>query len=175
VRQEFSERFDVMNYQQWLATVPPEFTNDSLWRMEVYRLALFVGDVAWIDVTKLMQDRRTLDLAGQLYRAAGSVSANIAEGYGRSSHKDQVRFFEYALGSARESRNWYWAGRNVLTEVVALHRIRFVTQIIRHLLNIIPTQRGHALHEDAPPYLVNDKAVSLEELLADTPLPPPTT
>jgi four helix bundle protein len=171
VRQEFSERFEVMNYQEWLATVPSEFTNDTLWRMEVYRLALFSGDVAWFDLTKLMQDRRTLDLASQLYEAMGSVSANIAEGYSRSSHKDQVRFFEYALGSARESRNWYWAGRNVLTPPVALHRIRLLTQIIRHLLNIIPAQRGHALHEESPHYFVNDETVSLEELLANTPLP----
>jgi four helix bundle protein len=164
-----------MNYQEWLAKVPADFTNDALWRMEVYRVALFAGDVAWFDVTKLMQDRRTLDLANQLYRAMGSVSANIAEGYSRSSHKDQVRFFEYALGSAREARNWYWAGRNVLTEAVAIHRIRLLTQIIRHLLNIIPAQRGEALHEDAPPYLVNEEGVSLEELLANTPLPPPNT
>ena len=46
-----------MTYQEWLATVPKEITDDALWRMEVYRLALFAGDVAWHDATKLMQDR----------------------------------------------------------------------------------------------------------------------
>lgn len=164
-----------MNYQERLATIPKEFTNDALWRMEVYRLALFVGDVAWFDVTKLMQDRRTLGLSSQLYEAVGSVSANISEGYSRSSHKDQVRFYEYSLGSARESRNWYWAGRHVLTQPVAMHRIHLLTQTIRHLLNIIPAQRGQTLHEDSPPYLVSSPIVNLEELLTNTPVSPSNT
>jgi hypothetical protein len=36
-----------MNYEDWLATVPKEFTGDHLWKMEAYRLGLFVGDVGW--------------------------------------------------------------------------------------------------------------------------------
>lgn len=160
-----------MNYQEWLNTIPKEFTEDALWRMEVYRLALFAGDIAWLDVTKLMQDRRTLSLSDQLYRAVGSVSGNYCEGYSRSSNKDQVRFYEYSLGSARESRNWYWKGRQVLGEKVALHRIQLLTQIIRHLLRIIPAERGHELHEDAPPYLAGAETITLNELLTDVPLP----
>ncbi len=164
-----------MNYHEWLRTIPKEFTEDALWRMEVYRLALFAGDIAWLDVTKLMQDRRTLSLADQLFRAVGSVSGNCAEGYSRSSNKDQVRFYEYSLGSAREARNWYWKGRHVLSEQVALHRIQLLTQIIRHLLRIIPAERGHELHEDSPPYLKGPETISLEELLTNVPLPPGAT
>ena len=160
-----------MNYPEWLKTIPKEFTEDALWKMEVYRLALFAGDIAWLDVTKLMQDRRTLSLADQLYRAVGSVSGNYSEGYSRSSNKDQVRFYEYSLGSARESRNWYWKGRHVLGDKVALHRIQLLTQIIRHLLRIIPAERGHALHDDAPPYLTNAESATLDQLLSDVPLP----
>ena len=33
------------SYEEWLACVPEEITGDSLWRMDVYRLALFVGDI----------------------------------------------------------------------------------------------------------------------------------
>ena len=58
----------------------------------------------WKDVTKLMEDRRTLGLSDQLYRALGSISANLAEGYSRGTGKDRERFYEYSLGSARESR-----------------------------------------------------------------------
>ena len=36
-----------MNYETWLADVPSAITDDTLWRTEVYRMALFIGDVAW--------------------------------------------------------------------------------------------------------------------------------
>ena len=107
-----------MNYETWVKTVPAEITGDSLWKMEAYRLALFAADLGWHDVTKLAGDRRTLDLAGQLYRAVGSVEANISEGYSRGSGRDRARFYEYALGSARESRGWYYKGRYVLGDAV---------------------------------------------------------
>ena len=81
-----------MTFEDWLETVPSELTDDPLWKMEVYRLAVFLADLAWYDVTKLYQDKRTVDLAGQLFRAVGSIGANISEGYSRRSGKDQARF-----------------------------------------------------------------------------------
>jgi four helix bundle protein len=44
-------------------------------------------------------------VAGQLRRAALSISANIAEGCGKSSRKETLRFFQIAAGSARETEN----------------------------------------------------------------------
>lgn len=41
-------------------------------------------------------------LKEQLLRAASSIPLNLAEGRGKSSTKDQVRFFSIALGSLRE-------------------------------------------------------------------------
>ena len=41
-------------------------------------------------------------LADQLRRAVISVSSNIAEGSGRRSWKDKIRFIEYAYGSLME-------------------------------------------------------------------------
>lgn len=141
-----------MIYEDWLASVPSELTNDPLWRMEVYRLAILAGDLAWHDVSKMAQDRRTIGLADQLYRAVGSISANVAEGYSRRSGKDQARFYEYALGSAREARGWYYQARRVLPEVVAMHRIQLLTRIIRLLLTIIPAERGYKLREEQISY-----------------------
>ncbi len=42
------------NYQEWLKSVPDSLTGDPLWRMKVYRPALFVADLGWYDVTKLL-------------------------------------------------------------------------------------------------------------------------
>ena len=158
-----------MNYETWVKSVPGEITGDSLWKMEAYRLALFAADLGWYDVTKLTGDRRTLDMAGQLYRALGSIEANVSEGYSRGSGRDRARFYEYALGSARESRGWYYKGRHVLGEAAATHRIQLVTHIICLLLTMVPNQRtaGSFLHEASPAYgVVSDQA------LAEAPLTP---
>ena len=141
-----------MNYEEWLKMVPADITGDSLWRVEAYRLALFLADVGWHDVSKLMKDKRTLDLSNQLYRALGSIGANVSEGYSRGTGKDRARFYEYALGSSRESRGWYGNGRHVLGEQVTEHRLQLLAQIIRLLLTMIPDQRGWTLREDGAPY-----------------------
>jgi len=141
-----------LDYQEWLEAVPEEITGDLLWKMKVYRLGLFAADLGWHDVTKLIQDKRTISLSDQLYRALGSISANIAEGYGRGSGKDRARFYEYALSSARESRDWYYKARHVLGQSVTDHRLDLLTQIIRLLLVMIPDQRKRTLREDSPVY-----------------------
>lgn len=139
-------------YKEWLATVPAETTDDILWRTEVYRLAVFAGDLAWRDIDRLAKDKRMIGLANQLYRAVGPIGSSVAEGYSRRSGKDQARFYEYALGSAREARGWYYQGRHVLPKSVATHRIDLLTRIIRLRLTIIPAERGHKIRDTIAPY-----------------------
>ena len=98
--------------------------------------------------------RRTLGLSDQLYRALGSVGSNIAEGYSRGTGRDRARFYEYALGSGRESRGWYYKGRHVLGESVTAHRLELVTKIIRILMVMIPDQRGQYIREETTDYSV---------------------
>ena len=43
-------------------------------------------------------------LKDQLNRASSSIALNLAEGHGRKSKKDQLRFFFIAMGSLRESQ-----------------------------------------------------------------------
>jgi hypothetical protein len=70
-----------MTYEEWEKAVPLEIKGDTVWRIEAYRLSLFAADLGWGDVTALSRDRRTLGLSDQLYRALGSMGANIEEGY----------------------------------------------------------------------------------------------
>lgn len=147
-----SEGRGEVNYEEWVKTVPEEITGDSLWKVEAYRLALFATELGWYDVAKLIRDKRMHGLADQLYRALGSISANIAEGYSRGTGKGRALFYEYALGSARESRDWYYKSRHVIEEEVITHRLRLLTQIIRLLLTMVPQQRGRSLREDIAKY-----------------------
>ena len=155
----------MMNYEEWEKSVPEEIKGDSLWKIEAYRLALFAADLGWHDVTKLMKDQRTRGLSDQLYRSLGSISANLAEGYSRGTGKDRARFYEYSLGSARESRDWYYKGRHVLGETVMRHRLGLVTQIIRLLLTMVPQQRTSGVKEEVEPYGIPN------QLLTEVPLP----
>ena len=145
-------------YADWEQSIPEEIKKDALWRMEVYRLALFASDLAWLDSTRLTEDRRTAGLSDQLYRAVCSIGANIAEGYSRSSGRDRARFYEYALGSAREGRDWYYKARTILGDAVTEHRLKLTTQIIRLLLIIVPSERRQ-LREEAATYTTSESAL----------------
>jgi four helix bundle protein len=158
-----------VNYAEWEQGLPSDVTGDTLWKIEAYRLGLFAGYLAWEDVSKPGRDRRTLELAGQLYGAVGSVGAHIAEGYSRSSGRDRVRFYEYSLGSAREGRHWYLQAQPVLGETVVRHRIGLLTQVIRLLLTLIPDQRQITIREQGVVYEVGSDSWS-----ADVPLPDET-
>ena len=155
-----------MNYQDWEESVPQEFKADLLWKMTAYRYALFASDLGWSDVTKLIKDKRTIETADQLYRSLGSISANLAEGYSRGTGKDRARFYEYSLGSARESRDWYFKGRHILGNEVFTHRSKFITEIVRLLLTMIPQQRGRTLREEQEKYVAG---IDIEKLLKNVP------
>jgi len=141
-----------MNFDTWLKSVPASLTGDPLWKVEAHRLALFASDIGWWDASRLAGDKRTVDTSNQLYRALGSIGANLAEGYSRGGGRDRARFYEYALGSARESRGWYFHGRHIVGEAVAEHRMGLLTQITRLLLTMVPDQREVSLREEVVPY-----------------------
>lgn len=142
-------------YEQWSARLPESVTGDPLWRQQVYRLALFAMETATTDALTLLRERRMAGVADQLVRAVGSVGANIAEGYSRGSGKDRTRFYEYALGSARESRHWYSGTRALLGDRIAYARLALLASIIRLLLTTLPHERRRIVRRTAAGSLVS--------------------
>jgi len=155
-----------MNYAEWLTTVPSELTNDPIWNLEVYRLALFAGDIGLQDALALTKKPLMLSVADQLHRAMDSISVNLTEGYSRSKGPDRARFIEASLGSARESRDWYYKSRHVLSPEVLSHRLGLTTRLIAMLAPMIQHQRKNALREEQADY-----NISVFTLEADVPLP----
>lgn len=143
-----------MHYEAWLLTVPSEITEDPLWNMQVYRKSLFLGDIAWHDAMKISKMGRWRQLSDQLYRAVGGISATISEGYSYRNMADELRYYRYALGSARESRDWYFKSRRMLGETVAQHRIKVVTDIIRQLMYLVSTHPKRNLREQSEDYTI---------------------
>jgi four helix bundle protein len=162
------EEHKMLKYAEWLETVPPELTNDPTWKLEVYRLALFAGDIGWNDVLALSKNNLMWGIADQLHRSLGSVSANLTEGYSRSKGLDRARFFEISLGSARESRDWYYKSRHVLPAEVIKHRIGLTTKIIRMLVPMISHQRKNAIREEQSEYSTQSTDFALN---AEIPFP----
>lgn len=54
------------------------------------------------EVTQAFPKEELFGITSQMRRAAVSIPSNIAEGYGRITDKDTVRFLSIALGSASE-------------------------------------------------------------------------
>ena len=169
-----------MDIKEWETQVPAEIKGGTLWKVVAYRYALLAGDLGWEDMNKLRKDKRTIDLSDQLYRAVGSTGANIAEGYSRGTGRDRARFYEYALGSARESRDWYYKARHILGDKIVQHRISLLTEIIRLLLTMVPQQRkGGRIGEGSVLYVVETEGLAdiaappaqIAALLEDIPLP----
>ncbi|HQU35674.1 MAG TPA: four helix bundle protein [Anaerolineales bacterium] len=157
-----------MNYAKWLIDVPSEITNDPIWKLEVYRLGLFAGDVGLQDVYFLAKQPLMLKIADQLHRSIDSISVNLTEGYSRSKGPDRAHFIEASLGSARESREWYYKSRHVLKPEVLKHRMGLTTRIVSMLAPMIPHQRKHAIREDKAEYNTLSSDFSLD---SEVPLP----
>lgn len=157
-----------MNYVEWLKSVPPEITNDPIWKLEVYRLALFAGDIGWQDVLTLSKNKLMYSIADQLHRSLGSISANLTEGYSRSKGLDRARYIEISLGSARESRDWYYKSKQALSPEVIKHRMGLTTHIIAMLTSMIPHQRKNAIREEQALYLTHLSTFSID---SEIPMP----
>jgi len=104
----------------WEKDCSRAITSDVIWKLDVYRAALFFL---------------------HLRRAAGSVSANLAEGYSRSTRADRLRFLGFALGSARECVSWYQAAREVLPDEAIEARLHLLSRIRALLLGLIRSLR----------------------------------
>ncbi|MFQ6113451.1 MAG: four helix bundle protein [bacterium] len=73
--------------------------------LEVSQLAERLADEIWNIVTGWEQSAK-YTVGRQIVRAADSIGANIAEGTGRGSFKDNRRFVRMARGSLNETKHW---------------------------------------------------------------------
>lgn len=131
----------IEDYGLWLEQVPGSIRRDPLWKFEVYRKALFLADLAWFDVEALLADPHGKGVAWQLVNSAGSVPANIEEGYARGFGRDYARFLTIALGSAKEARSWYYRGCHVYTPQLINQRMDLTSEIITGLIPAINYHR----------------------------------
>ena len=129
-------------YEEWEVQVPEEVKAEGVWKFYGYRKALFFYDLCWQDCEQLLQHPLGRAVAQQLIRSAGSVSANIEEGYGRGYGKDRLRFLGFSLGSARESKGWYYRARNLLKPEALSHRLALIGEVIALIVTEIRNSKA---------------------------------
>jgi four helix bundle protein len=83
------------------------FENMPIWK-EAMELAEGI-----FDLTKSLPRKEDYGLTSQIRRSALSVSANIAEGFGRAHMKDKLNFYYHARGSLSETRSHLIYGNKV--------------------------------------------------------------
>lgn len=99
-------------------------------RLDVYRLAERLSDSVWDMVDDWNQFAR--DTVGkQIVRAADSVGANIAEGSGRGTAKDNCRMIQIARGSLYETVHFLRRAfkRRLLTDVQVRRLQPLITEL----------------------------------------------
>lgn len=92
-----------------------DFTDLKVWQ-EAHKLS--------VDIYKLTEKfpkTEQYSLTSQLRRAASSVSANIAEGFGRHSAKDQEHFYVMSSGSLYELRDHLYLAKDVGYISIGVH------------------------------------------------------
>ena len=102
--------------------------------MKTYRdLIVWQKSVHFVTViyqtTKTFPKDEVFGLISQMRRCSVSIPSNIAEGYGRRSKKDYLRFLQIAMGAVYElqtqieiSRNLEYLTPNRLEEIYELSR-----------------------------------------------------
>jgi four helix bundle protein len=77
----------------------------EIYDLDVYNLAEKLSDLVWF-AFDYWPEKVQKTIGYQIIRAADSIAANIAEGYGRYTPADRKVFYRYARGSFEETKAW---------------------------------------------------------------------
>ena len=80
--------------------------------MPIWQVAMEIA-VEIFKITETLPKKEDYGLTSQIRRAALSISANIAEAFGRKHTKDKVNFYYFARGSITETQSHVEYARKV--------------------------------------------------------------
>lgn len=77
----------------------------EIYDLDVYNLSEQLSDLIWYAFDR-WPEKVQKTIGYQIIRAADSIAANLAEGYGRYTPADRKVFYRYARGSFEETKAW---------------------------------------------------------------------
>lgn len=131
-----------VGFDAWQQTVHTRVKTEPLWQSLPYRKALYFYECVWQDCESFQRDIRGKAIASQLVRSAGSISANLEEGHGRGYGRQRDWFWKVSIGSARESKGWYWRSHQLLSPDVLESRLALIDEVIALLVSELQRQRN---------------------------------
>lgn len=84
----------------------------SLEELDVWKKAHALTLAVYVVTTRFPKEER-FGIVSQLRRSSSSVPANIAEGFGRRTTKDYIRFLDISAGSLNETRYFLILSRDL--------------------------------------------------------------
>ena len=73
--------------------------------LSAYKIAYKLSEEVW-DIVKEWDRFAKNTIGEQFVRSVDSIAANIAEGFGRRTKRDKIKFYNYSFSSTYESLNW---------------------------------------------------------------------
>jgi four helix bundle protein len=112
--------------------------------LAVYKIALDLSNEVWKLVLEWSPFAKDT-IGKQFVRAVDSISANIAEGYGRHGRNDKIRFYFISAGSIKESLDWIRKAqiRNLVDEQQFNHIHSRLSQLPKLINQQIRYTRDH--------------------------------
>jgi four helix bundle protein len=107
--------------------------------LKAYKISFDLSNHVWKVVIQWKYFSK--DTVGkQFVRAVDSISANIAEGFGRYNKKDKIKFYKIARGSVYESLDWLQKSKarkiiEIIDYDVIFPILKKLPQEINHLIN----------------------------------------
>ncbi|MCB0629706.1 MAG: four helix bundle protein [Saprospiraceae bacterium] len=110
----------------------------TLDRIEAYTHAYALGNEIW-EIVSSWQKFERWSIGIQVTRSADSMSANIAEGYGRFHKKEKIHFYRYSAGSVMETKDWLLKAkdRGLITPEKADHLIEEIEKLPKLINRLI--------------------------------------
>jgi len=106
--------------------------------IDCYKRALVLSNYVW-DIVLRWEWFAKKTIGVQFVTAMDSISANIAEGFGRYGKKDKTKFYYYSFGSVKESLDWNEKSkiRKLLTEEQYQHILNELQALPKEIHQLI--------------------------------------
>lgn len=116
--------------------MPEEYL--TLNKISSYKKAFALSNFVW-DIVVRWELFARQTIGSQFARAIDSISANIAEGFGRYGKKDKVFFYRIARASVYESLDWLEKSkrRNLMTEEDYTHIFKDLKELPKDINTLI--------------------------------------
>lgn len=102
--------------------------------IDAYKDAFHLSNYVWNIVNPW--DYFARDTIGKQWtRAVDSVSANIAEGFGRYAKKDKINFYRYSFSSVKESLDWNEKAR--VRKLITVEQYNYIYNELQKLPKLV--------------------------------------